>query len=74
MKNFFVFHEKGGYIHVIAQDKEDALEKYYEALEGIMGHQLKICGCFGDKKPIDRSQVLKPVRVVEEKDVLLDET
>jgi len=53
-----VTHERDGYIVVIADDAEDAVDKYYESIESMIGHQLRICGCFGEEKPLDRSKVL----------------
>jgi len=64
-KDFFVYHERGGYIHVIAKDKEDAVEEFYNALHSIMGHQLKICDCYGESKPIDRDKVVRITKIVE---------
>ena len=57
-----VDHEKGGYIVVFAKDEEDAIDQYYESIKNIIGHQLKICSCYGDK-PLGRSKVIKPTGV-----------
>lgn len=65
LKQFFVWHEKGGYVHVFARDSEDAVEKYYESIESVIGHYMKICACFGEPKHLDRSKVIKPTRVEE---------
>lgn len=59
---YIVHHENGGTMQVFASDEKDAIEEYYHALESILGHQMKICDCFG-KKPIDRSKVARPTRV-----------
>lgn len=64
-KQFRVFHNRGGSISVFAQDKEDAIEEYYRSLESIIGHHLKICGCFGERKPIDRKLVARPTKIEE---------
>jgi len=63
LRHFKVFHEKGGFFLVLAKNETDAIEQYYHSLESIIGHQLKICGCFGERKPIDRNEVLRPVKV-----------
>ena len=63
LKAYLVWHEKGGCIHVFADDEKDAVEKYYEAIEGVIGHQLETCKCFKDPKKFDRAKVLKPIRV-----------
>jgi len=65
-KYYIVYDEKGGSITAPANNKDEAIEAYYEAIKGMTGHQLKICSCYGDK-PLDRSKVLKPVKVVEVK-------
>jgi hypothetical protein len=57
-KSFIVVHERGK-MHVLAKDKEDAIEKYYDSLHSMLGHQMGICGCFGNEKPIDRDKVIK---------------
>lgn len=62
LKNYWVFHEKNGYHHVLAKDPRDAIEQYYDGLKSIIGHHLKICPCFGDKR-LDRSKVLRPKQV-----------
>ena len=63
-KSYRVWHERKGYIQVFAKNEKDAEEEYYHALEGILGHQLGLCLCFNEKrKPIDRSKVLRIVRV-----------
>lgn len=63
MKVYRVHHEAGGYTQVFAENEDGAVEAYYAALEGILGHHLKICECFGEKKPIDRTKVARPTRV-----------
>ena len=50
---FQVTHERGAMM-VIAKDKDDAVDQFYESISSVIGHTLKICGCFGDPKPIDR--------------------
>jgi hypothetical protein len=65
LKQFIVWHEKGGYIHVFARDKEDAIDQFYEAIRSMICHTLKICSCFGEEKPLDRSKVIRPIRVEE---------
>ena len=61
-----VWHEKGSMM-VYAENEEEAIEAYYESVEGMIGHHLKICGCFGEKKPLDRSKVNKIIKIEEVK-------
>jgi acetyl-CoA carboxylase carboxyltransferase component len=65
LRAFIVWHEKGGFVHVLASDEEDAIEQFYEAISSMIGHTLKICGCFGEEKPLDRSKVIRPIKVEE---------
>lgn len=64
---FLVINEIGAQINVIAKNKIDAVDQYYNSMKSILGHQMKICGCFGLEKPLDRSKIWKPVRVIEVK-------
>ena len=62
-KPYKVWHEKGGYIVVQAKSMADAPEEYYKALESMLGHYLKTCGCFGERQPIDRDKVFRIERI-----------
>lgn len=62
-QNFKVWHEKGGFILVSALDEKDAIEKYYEAIESMIGHHLGTCSCHENPKKFDRGSVLKIVRI-----------
>jgi hypothetical protein len=64
--DFWVFHEKEGYIHVLAKDPKDAIEQYYDSIKSMIGHRLRICSCF-ETEPLEserekefRDAVLKP--------------
>jgi hypothetical protein len=59
---FCVYHEKDGFVQLIAKDKTEARKKYYVIMASIMAHM------FGeksgaDKKPFDKSRCLKIVRI-----------
>ena len=62
MKYFKVHHENGGSIVVQAENEKDAVEKFYESIKGMIGHQWKICKCYGDK-PLDRSKVVRITKI-----------
>jgi hypothetical protein len=64
MTQYIVTHERG-IMGVIADSEEEAREQYYNSIEGMVGHYLKICGCFGPKSPIDRTKVSQIVSIEE---------
>jgi hypothetical protein len=60
-KIFFVHYENGGQMQVFARDKEDAIERFYQAIESIIGHSRGECSCTGKK--FDRSKVVRVIKV-----------
>jgi hypothetical protein len=60
---FKVYHEKGGYIQVFAKDNDDAIEKYWESMEGILGHIEGSCTCCKNPKVFPREKYLQPISV-----------
>ena len=62
MTQYIIHHEKG-VMAVLANSEKEAEEQYYESLEGMIGHYLKICGCFGPKSPIDRTKVSQIISI-----------
>ena len=64
IKQYLVHHEKGGFIHVFAENEDKAIDAYFDSIKSMIGHQMKICSCYGDK-PLDRSKVIQPVKVEE---------
>lgn len=60
---YFVYHEKGCYIQVIADDEEDAIEKYWDSIESIFSHMEGTCNCFSGDKSFPREKYIQPVRV-----------
>ena len=62
-QRYVVSHENGGSMMVLANTEEEAREAFYESIEGCIGHHLKSCGCFGEKKPIDRSKVVRITKI-----------
>ncbi len=65
LKYFQVHHEKDGVIFVLAKDGDDAIEAFYNSIESCIGHTLGICGCNGPSKPMDRSKIIRPLKVVD---------
>ena len=64
-KYYTVTNDRDQKFAVIAENKEKAVEEYYRSLESTIGHSLKICKCFGDPKPIDRTIVPSIKSIVE---------
>lgn len=62
MKDYKITAEGGQVIYVLAKNKEDAYEEYWKALHSMLAHQDKVCSCFGDEKPLDRSKYSQPVK------------
>jgi hypothetical protein len=62
---FKVWKENGGFIFLPAKNEDDAVEEYYDAIRSMIGHAWKICTCYGEPKPLDRSKVVRPIRVEE---------
>ena len=64
MENVYaVYHENNGCMNVIANSEEEAREQFYRSIESCIGHHLKICGCYGEKKPMDRSKIVQITKV-----------
>lgn len=65
LKYFDVHLNDGRIFPVLANDGESAVDAYYESLHSMIGHLHKLCECFGPKKPIDKSKVPLPLKVVD---------
>ena len=61
-QSYLVSHEKGS-MNVFADSEEEATEAFYESIEGMIGHHLKICGCFGEKQHMDRSKIVRITKI-----------
>ena len=61
-QTYLVSHENGS-MHVFADSEEEAVDAFYESIESVIGHHLKICGCFGPKKPLDRSKIVRIIKI-----------
>jgi len=66
---FVVYDERGGQMEVPAIDKNDAIEKYWEAMESIFCHIEQSCDCFKNPLPFPREKYLQPVSVKKLKDI-----
>lgn len=62
-KMYIVHDEKGGRFHVEAESKDDAIEKYWESMESVLGHIEGSCSCYKNPKPFPRSKYKQPVKV-----------
>lgn len=62
MAHYKVHHENGGTIIVEADDENGAVEAFYASIKSMIGHQWKICSCYGDK-PLDRSKVVAITKI-----------
>ena len=62
-----ITHEKGGIHTVFAKDPSDAIDQFYNGIKSTIGHHLKICGCFGEEKPLDRSKIVRITKIEEVK-------
>jgi len=60
---YVVWHEKGGCMQVFAESEEGARDAFYDSIESCVGHQFKICGCFGPKQKLDRSKFLQITKI-----------
>jgi len=64
MTHYKLTLENGGSHLVFAETEEEATEAYYESIKSIIGHQLRICGCFGPEQPLDRSKITGIVSMI----------
>lgn len=62
-KIYNVYDEKGGCVQVRAENKKDAINKYWEGLESIFSHIEKSCSCFDTPKPFPREKYIQPIKV-----------
>ena len=62
---FKVYVDNGSVHTLLAENADDAVEEYYKSVASMIGHHLKICGCFGPKKLIDRSKLSAPNKIEE---------
>ena len=65
MKQYRVVSENGSQTTVFAENELQAKERYWDALEGMFGHDEGCCDCFIHRRPFPREKYSQPISVME---------
>jgi hypothetical protein len=66
LHDYWVFHERGGFIHVLAKNPKESIEQFFDSVKSMIGHQAGICSCFpkdDNKEKAFRENIIRPILV-----------